>query len=73
MMNSTQVFSMDIGMASLSLNFATGDNDGFAVQRQMKCAEEDSCLNREWTRIHAKSCSDPVGPRFELLLNRHEP
>ena len=26
---------------------------GLAVQRQMKCEEEDWCLNREWTRIHA--------------------
>ena len=39
------------------------------VQRQMKCAEEGGCLNREWTRIHANSCSAPVWVRFELLFN----
>ena len=42
----------------------------FLVQRQMKCAEEGGCLNREWTRIHANSCSVPVWVRFELLFNR---
>ncbi len=31
-----------------------------SVQRQMKCVEEDWCLNREWTRIHTNSGSDSV-------------
>mgnify|MGYP007080398900 CR=1 FL=1 len=31
-----------------------------SVQRQMKCAEEDGYLNREWTRIHTNSGSDSV-------------
>jgi hypothetical protein len=35
----------------------------------MKCAEEGGCLNREWTRIHANSCSTPVWVRWELLFN----
>jgi hypothetical protein len=39
------------------------------VHRQMKCAEEGGCLNREWTRIHANSCSAPVWVRWELLFN----
>ena len=26
---------------------------GIGVQRQMQCAEEDLCLNREWTRMNA--------------------
>ena len=41
-----------------------------SVQRQMKCAEEDECLNREWTLIHAIGTPDWLDTIIDRLQEK---